>query len=214
MIAQADNKASELKNDVKKDAKPTGKPEKKSSIFKSFKLPFFKDKKKLQLAVAVALVAVVLIIYFSTLNFGGTQKNTAEAQSQTAEEYRDKVQRELESFLTGVKGAGKVKALVNFESSPELVIAYITNNNKTSNVGADGKLNENSQSSESPVILNQGGSQVPLVLKEIYPKVTGVIVAAEGANDTAVRLALLDAVRTYFHIDSSIVQVFPSEGKK
>ncbi|MDR1093582.1 MAG: hypothetical protein LBL66_05480 [Clostridiales bacterium] len=190
------------------EKKPAAKPEKKSGFFKNFKFPSLKDKKKLQLAIAIVLIAIVLVIYFSTLNFGGAAGSPGETQILTAEEYRDKAQRELEAFLTGVKGAGKVKALVNFESSPERVIAYIVNESKNSNIGADGKLNENSQSSQSPVILNQNGSQIPLIIREIYPKVTGVVVAAEGANDTAVRLALLDAVRTYFHIDSSLVQVF------
>jgi stage III sporulation protein AG len=193
------------KTAVKPGADKQGVLERLTAVFKK------RDKKTLQIAVAVVLIVIVLIIYFSTL-FPSSPKGQTDTEGSgvlTASEYREKTSRELEAFLTGIKGAGKVKVLINFDSSVERVIAYITNNNRNAATGEDGRTTESTQSSSSPVILNQNGVQTPLVLREIYPEVLGVIVGAEGAGDTKVRLALTDAVRTYLNIPADSVQVYP-----
>jgi stage III sporulation protein AG len=173
------------------------------------KLRGFKpNKKKLQIGAAAAFVVLILVIYFSTL-FGTDKTNPSgggngnAAAILTAAEYRDRVQSEVESFLSGISGAGRVKALINFESTPELIIAYTVSG--SSNKSPSG---ETTQSTQTPVILNQNGEQIPLVLKQTFPKVNGVIVGAEGANDVKVKLAIIDALRTYFALSASSVQVY------
>ena len=174
-----------------------------------------KRKKNIQIAVAAVLILVIIIIYFSTFTKpktgAGTDKNTGAV---SAADYCERTQKDLCEFLSKIKGAGTVTVLINFESTPEIVIAYITNINTNTNTAEGGKYVESSQNTSNPVILSQAGSQVPLILKEIYPKVKGVIVGADGAADVKVKLALTDAVRTYFKIDAAAVQVYATEKKK
>lgn len=173
-----------------------------------------KRKKTIQIAAAVVLIAVILIIYFSTFTSPKKETDTSNSGMVSASDYCEKTQKELMQFLAKIKGAGTVTVLINFESTTELVIAYITNINTNTNVAEGGKYVESSQNTSNPVILSQAGSQVPLILKEIYPKVKGVIVGAEGADDVKIKLALVDAVRTYFKIGANDVQVFTTDKNK
>ncbi len=170
-----------------------------------------KRRKRIQIIAAVVLIAIMLIIYFSTFIKTDTAKPKDTAGTVSAADYCEKTQKDMCEFLSRIKGAGKVTVLINFESSTELVIAYITNINTTTNVADGGKYIESSQNSQNPVILTQAGSQIPLILKEIYPKVKGVIVGAEGASDVSVKLALFDAVRTYFKLAANDVQVYATD---
>lgn len=172
-----------------------------------------KKIKTIQIAAAVVLIIVILIIYFSTFIKPSSDTNT-DTGIVSAADYCEKTQKDLCEFLSKIKGAGKVTVLINFASTTELVIAYITNINTTTNVAEGGKYVESSQSSSNPVILTQAGSQVPLIIKEIYPKVNGVIVGAEGATDVKVKLELFDAVRTYFKLNAADVQVYATEKTK
>lgn len=174
-----------------------------------------KRKKTIEIAAAAILILIILIIYFTTFASPEKDSGTSETGLVSAADYCEKTQSELVTFLSKIKGAGNVTVLINFESTTELVIAYITNINTNTNVAEGGKYVETSQSTSNPVILSQAGSQVPLIIKEIYPKVKGVIVGAEGADDVKVKLSLIDAVRTYFKIGANDVQVFTTEkGKK
>ena len=174
-----------------------------------------KRKKNIEIAAAAVLILVIIIIYFSTFTKkadGGT--NNKGAGTVSAADYCQRTQKELCEFLSKIKGAGTVTVLINFESTSEIVIAYITNINTNTNTAEGGKYVESSQNTSNPVILSQAGSQMPLILKEIYPKVKGVIVGAEGAADVKVKLALTDAVRTYFKLNAADVQVYTTEKKK
>ena len=59
-----------------------------------------------------------------------------------------------------------------------------------------------------PIILNSSGSSVPLVLTEKLPKVKGVVVVAEGANDVSLKLNIIQAIKTLIDIPSGNIQVF------
>jgi stage III sporulation protein AG len=190
------------------------KNDKGAGAAKDAKKPVSKKRKQIEIAAAVGLIIIIAVIYFSTFSKPKTNnsadKNTSAV---SASDYCERTQRELTEFLSKIKGAGKVTVLINFESTTEIVIAYITNINTNTNVAEGGKYVESSQSTSNPVILSQAGSQVPLILKEIYPKVKGVIVGAEGASDVKVKLALIDAVRTYFKLSAADVQVYAIDKK-
>lgn len=48
----------------------------------------------------------------------------------------------------------------------------------------------------------------PVILKEIEPKVKGVVVVAQGANDARVKLELYKAVMTLLGVESSDIEIF------
>ena len=167
----------------------------KNSIFARLK-----KIKHIEIYLALLAGAAALLIYFSTNPFGNKNSNTNLSSGYvSASDYCADTEARLTRLLSSIKGAGKVNVMISFESSTELVIAYITSSNNSG---------ENTQGTSSPQILNQSGAQIPLILKEIYPKVTGAVIVAEGAGETKVKLDITNAACTLLNISPSNVNVF------
>ncbi|MDR0855828.1 MAG: hypothetical protein LBM78_00290, partial [Clostridiales bacterium] len=129
----------------------------------------------------------------------GTAADTPPAASAISDYCKEKEDK-LAATLHNIYGAGQVKVMIHFESTPELIVAYLTTNS-TSGGGT--------QTSQTPQILNNAGNQLPYILKQINPKVLGVIVACEGARDPRVRIEIMNAVGTLFGIEQRLIYVFP-----
>ena len=105
----------------------------------------------------------------------------------------------LSKVLSNVSGAGKVSVMLTLESGSEIIVA------KTKEERTNTSSNSTSVTVvESPVIVGKE----PLILMEILPKIKGVIVVAQGANDVAVRLELLRAVQALIDVDSNKIEIF------
>lgn len=95
----------------------------------------------------------------------------------------------LSAILSQIEGAGRVSVMITYYTSAEKAIAYETKNDKkgdTANGFGGESLDEKAVMSKNE----------PVVLKEIYPAVKGVVVIAEGADSPQVKQALYDAVST------------------
>ena len=150
-----------------------------------------KEKKHIEIIIAVLAVAVMLILYFSTKI--GPSKSTQEVA--TASRYCEQVEEELISALEAMKGVGKVKAVVSWESGVETVIAYATSS-------SSGGI------TTTPTLVQSQGSSKPIVLKEIYPKALGVVIICQGGNNTAVKLDVMNAVSVLLGISQNKVNVY------
>ncbi|MDR3318356.1 MAG: hypothetical protein LBS99_02870 [Clostridiales bacterium] len=162
--------------------------------------------KNIEIYLALAVGAVIVLIFLSGNPFGAGADKTADANNNNAYDYCLETERKLADTLKNIYGAGDVKVMINFEGTPELVIAYITSRNTSNNGG-----NETTQGSDSPQILNNSGIQIPLILKEINPKVLGVIVACENGRDTRVRLEIINAVSVLFQLNPNLIYVYSSK---
>lgn len=144
---------------------------------------------------AVTIAALtVLAAYFLLMPTAAKPKS--EQPAATAEAYCSAMQNDLERAIGALRGVKSCQVVICFESTPEIVVAYI------SSTSANGSV------TSSPQILTQQGQQLPLVLKTIYPKALGVIVVADGAQNTAVKLDIIHAVTTLLQIEPSRVNVF------
>ena len=165
------------------------------------KLKFIEKLKKIKgiewISVVVACLVIFLIYYSSTFskNVSTSSNATVSSSSQYAKEVEDK----LSSVLSNVSGAGKVSVMLTLESGSEIIVA------KTKEERTNTSANSTSVTVvESPVIVGKE----PLILMEILPKIKGVIVVAQGANDVAVRLELLRAVQALIDVDANKIEIF------
>lgn len=93
-----------------------------------------------------------------------------------------KEEAQLSRILSGIDGAGKVSVMVTYYGTAEKDIAYETKTNSS----------DGTKSSEDKKAVMSDGT--PMVVKETYPKVKGVIVTAQGADNAAVKRKLTEAV--------------------
>ncbi len=174
---------------------------------------FFKGKKSLEFVIAVIVVAVIAAIYLSTLsepsNTGSGGANKSEL-SEEAEETETKLGR----ILSQIKGAGKVEVMITYETGPEIVPAMNVSNQSSSAVSSGSGTNNESQTENStPVTVQQQSGSEPLVIVEKQPKVRGVVVVAEGADDLRVKLALQQATKTVLDVSLDNIDVFTMKSK-
>lgn len=152
-----------------------------------------KTKKHLEIIIAVIAVAVMLIIYFSA-RANDAKTSNSDAPTVSAD-YCGKTERELVSALEAMKGVGKVKVVVNWESSVEKIIAYATSNSGN-NV------------TTTPTVIQIQGASSPIILKEVYPKALGVIIICQGGNNIAVKLDIMNAVSVLLDIPQNKINVY------
>ncbi|MBZ4666429.1 stage III sporulation protein AG [Mahella sp.] len=119
---------------------------------------------------------------------------------------------ELADILSKVDGVGSVSVMITFESEAEKVPATdVQRSTKTTeekdNQGGDRTIIEETNDSKH-VILNQQGASQPMIIKELAPKIRGVIVVAEGAEDVSVQADVSHAVQTVLDVPAHKVTVF------
>lgn len=150
-----------------------------------------KSIKHIEIILAVVAVVVMLAIYLSGF-VGNKEKKTSATEAKP--DYCAAMQAELADAIASVRGAGKTKVLVNWESGTEAIIAYVTS------------VNGNATNS-SPQLVTEGGVTKPIVLKEIYPKALGVVIICEGGDNVQVKLDIINAVCVLLDITPDKINV-------
>lgn len=105
------------------------------------------------------------------------------------------LERKLEDALSHIRHAGKVDVLLSIKESRHKVLAYNTKKNQD-------------QTEYDTVIVAQGsGVQQPVVLHEVYPTFRGALVVCQGADDPAVKLQIVEAVRALTGLSADKISV-------
>lgn len=150
-----------------------------------------KSNKKLRyLIVAILIVAIFLIVFLSV---NKTEKNKS-ITNDVIENYVVNLENKLSETLKKVEGVGKVSVAISVESGMETVLAMKTTVKNTE----DGTLTE-----ETPILVN--GKTV--VLKELYPKISGVLIVAEGVENPSVLYRVQQATTSLLDIDVKSVEI-------
>lgn len=182
----------------------------------------FKNFKNIYNIVVLFLVGVLILIVSSFFKQGssGVVANTMASKEQedviTREElknYEQAQNNKLKYMLSQMKGVGRVDVMIHLEDEGELVPAVNINNgsssiNEKDNEGGVRSTTQNNNGS-TVVVTNKGSNSEPLILKKYYPKITGVMVVAEGAQDKQVQYDIVKVISQTFNIPTNKVNVYP-----
>ena len=131
----------------------------------------------------------------------------------TAPDYVSGLENDLSSILSKIQGAGRVSVMITLNGGTEIIPAKdesisdkVTNEKDTS--GGTRIINEKATDDKVVFTAAQGGNSKPLIIKEINPEIKGVIVVAEGAEDSKVKLKISQAVQTVLDIPAYRVTVY------
>jgi len=143
--------------------------------------------------------------------FGATEESRDNIQSSSV--MAADLARELENILGRIEGAGEVFVMLHMSSGSEMIFAqnHTTDESFTTETDANnGTRNIETYSHQNNhVALRQNdGSEVPLIIMEIAPRIEGVIIVAQGGGNAAVRESLVRAAHTVLGIRPHQVQVF------
>lgn len=184
------------------------------------------SKKNIQNLIIIFIIGLIIILAANFFMSSGTppggyveiNTNSDELKNISPVGYEEKLKQELIDVLSEIEGVGSVKVMIYFDSSSETIPAYNQNDSikvTEENDGNGGKrvTNENNNNT-SVVTTSEGGGNKPFVIKEIKPKIAGVIVISEGANNPEVKYKLFQAVKTVFNIEQYKVNIYPMKKNK
>ena len=98
--------------------------------------------------------------------------------------------------------------MITLSHSKEIVIAQDTNSSlsTTKEIDKSGAVKETcDKKSESKKIIVDGKN--PLVLKEIEPKIEGIIIIAQGAGNIYIKSDLIKSAQTILNVEAHKIQV-------
>ncbi|GMQ57775.1 stage III sporulation protein AG [Vallitalea sediminicola] len=126
--------------------------------------------------------------------------------------YEEKLEKRLEKEFANIDGVGKIEVIIMLKTSGEIVINKDIPNSKTQSdeVDSEGGTRQNIQtdSREATVLINNSdGSTKPIILKELEPEISGVVIIAEGGDDILVKKNLINAAKVLLDVPMHKIEV-------
>ena len=185
----------------------------------------FKQKNITNLIILLLLVIMFYLVvsYFTGVNnitksektnLEKVSKEDMNSNSQKDSEvlsYQEKQEKDLERILGKINGVGSVDVLINFQSSEVKVPAVDNSSQKstTEETDSEGGTRVNSQETDGDKIVmsNSSNGSEPVILKTEKPEVLGVMVVAEGAEDSKIKYEITKAISSLYNISVDKVNV-------
>ena len=183
------------------------------------------NKKKIEnlavfLVILVITLVIINVIWNGDKNSGKEEEETnsnKKLATQTLETSnnsttQNELSMQLEEILEKIDGVGKVKVLITYSQTNEIIPMYNeetsqkdTEENDTS--GGTRKVIETDVSKEI-IYEENSGSKEPITKSIISPKIEGAIITAQGANNATTKANIIQAVEAVTGIASHKIQVF------
>lgn len=174
-------------------------------------------KTKLLLLFLIGLLLLVIAIPTTKEPSAGdvTAKSSLDSDAKTADnsntfltsdeytEYENLLERRIEDALEEVEGVGHVTAMITLKSSTESVIEKDT---ETDSSQGDGTT-QSSSSKTSVYAQNSDGSQSPYVKKVFTPQIEGVMIIADGGDNSVVIQNISESVQALFGVEAHKIKI-------
>ena len=139
--------------------------------------------KKYRLAIIVLLAGILLLVFPN-----GEKQEEKSMPVSTEESLQESLQDSLEEILSQISGAGKVSVLLTQAAGKE-TIYQIDENTSAENGGS-------SSHRQTVLISGTGREENGLIRQVKEPTYLGAVIVCQGADNAAVRLSVVEAVRS------------------
>lgn len=167
------------------------------------------DDKKRKIIV-IAGIILIGIIFLS--GFWGDKKQTKETGMSTSEiseaQYITQLETKVEELLKQIEGVGKLDVMLTLESGSEYVYQAETKRS-SDRKNAEGDTTQERLDDEQTIVMVEGdnGKKQALIRTELTPKIKGIVVVCEGADQLTVETQIIDVLTTAFGVTSARVSV-------
>jgi stage III sporulation protein AG len=188
------------------------------------------EQKQFKNLIAICLVLAFILLamnvlfpgsktFFSssnnTLNGTASAEDIDKTKTPTKEDeknYEDQQTADLKNILKKMDGVGDVEVMISFGNGEEKVPAYDKSlqNSKTEETDNQGGKRVNNQDTDTSkvVMTTSDGNNQPFILKTYKPKINGVIILAEGAENSKIKYEIEQAVSKLYNLSSDKVNVY------
>ena len=158
-----------------------------------------KNDKKALLILFVGIAGMLLIV-LSEISEDRSSESTSAQQQYMYDTHYEK--EELEELISRVEGAGRTSVMITYECSKENVYAQ--------NITESDEEKGNKKSGEH-IIVDSGDDENGLIVKEIYPRVSGVAVVCQGGDNPTVKNEITMLIRAVYDIGSNKICITKME---
>lgn len=194
-----------------------GENEKKEPVQKLSRIKFL---------IAVCLILLFVLIVINIMSESNTIKSllpgsksnavqTDAEQVQTSEQvlsYEQEQKTSLINILKQMDGVGDVDVMISFANGEEKVVAYdnTAQNSTTQESDTQGGTRVNNQNNDNQkvVMTQSGSSNEPFVTTVKKPEILGIIVVAEGADNSKTKYEIEQAVSKLYNLSLDKVNVY------
>lgn len=172
-----------------------------------------KNHKFVKTIVIVGLIGILLILMsglFTDKKDNSEVKQSSEIAYISLTQYENELEQNLADIISSINGAGKTRVLLTMDSTVEQVYATDKNmaQNNSENSGGQTESKKDTSATTTYITVElSDGTQQTVLLKEIQPKVRGVLVVCSGGDNNVVKEKIVDAVTKVLNISSSRVSV-------
>lgn len=136
------------------------------------------------------------------------------ANNEVKVSYEEKMAREIEEIISLVSGVGKVKVKVYTNSALEYQYEY--NESRSNKVtdeidqnGGERKIDEDRFENELVIIRDASGGETPVVKKKQQPAISGILIVAQGAENSKIKMNIITALRSLLNLPVHKISVLP-----
>ncbi|ACL69380.1 Sporulation stage III protein AG [Halothermothrix orenii] len=128
--------------------------------------------------------------------------------------YEESLSKELEEIISVMSGVGKVKVQVYTLKGPEYSYVYdqnITNKitEETDQNGGQRQIQEDTTEKSLVVLQDAAGGEEPLISTKQSPVISGVLIVAQGAEDSEIKYNITKSVSRLLDIPVHKISVLP-----
>ena len=169
----------------------------------SGRLTGFLSSDKGRRAIIIGGIAVILLLFLSTLTPKEKSSSDSFIETTNAEETEQALERRLTAVLSQIQGAGEVTVMITLDSTAERIYAE---DRKETGSETDGENLSQTSGIETETVL-AGSAKEPLERSVIMPKVRGAAVVCSGASDPLIKEKVANAAASVLGIGISRVYV-------
>lgn len=175
------------------------------------------NKKQIEnIVIFLVLLIIVIIVINSLFSEDDTTLNVSSDDSSKAFlsdiSTCDDLEFRLKNILSFISGVGNAEVMISYSNTIEQLPMYDTKENTTIIEEADtngGTRKTQEVLNEQSIIYEEKNStKIPAIKQTVMPEVVGVIVVADGANNSVVKENIKNAVEAVLDIPSHRIQVF------
>ena len=175
-------------------------------------------KKKVENLVFLLVILIVTVIAINMIwkdepknnsnNNSESSKKLAVSSEEQITYEQDSLEVKLEKILSNMNGVGNVDVLITYNETEELIPVYNQTDKKstTNEVDSEGGTRVIEEIDSSKEVVYQNDEII--IQKKISPKIEGAIITATGANNSAVKTNIIQAVEAATGLATHKIQVF------
>ena len=152
--------------------------------------------------IIIAAALGIILIAVSALSGNIKEDNTVNGQNEL-DRYISGMEKRLCDTVSNIEGAGETQVFITVENTFETVYA----SNASIDESGDERGSSKTTQKQLAYASSGGSGEQPVVIKQICPKVSGVLVVCEGGGNTAVRQEIISSVSIAVGISANKIYV-------